>query len=104
PPRPSVITRPDWLRMPSGDDVNRYYPDRAQRMEISGRATLNCTVSAKGTVEGCSVVSEDPADQGFGEAALKLSKLFKMKPMSKDGAPTEGGTVRIPIRFEIPKG
>ena len=36
----------------------------------------------------------------FGDAALKLSKLFKMRPQSKDGAPTNGGVVRIPIRFE----
>jgi protein TonB len=49
------------------------------------------------------VLSEDPADQGFGDAAIKLSKLFKMRPQTKDGAPTNGGTVRIPIRFQIAK-
>jgi protein TonB len=49
----------------------RYYPDRAQRMEVSGKATISCTVTAKGTLESCSVVSENPADMGFGDAALK---------------------------------
>ncbi len=104
PPRPSVLTNPDWSARPSADDVARYYPDRAQRMEVSGRAEISCTVLSTGKLTGCTVVSEDPADQGFGDAALKLSKLFKMRPQTKEGAPTNGGTVRIPIRFQIAKG
>lgn len=103
PPRPSVITNPDWARRPSGDDIARYYPDRAMRMNVEGRATISCSVTAKGTLESCDIVSEDPADQDFGSAALRMSKLFKMKPKTADGAPVEGGTVRIPIRFALPK-
>ncbi|WP_304167839.1 energy transducer TonB [Phenylobacterium aquaticum] len=101
--RPSVITNPDWARRPSGDDISRYYPDRASRMSQDGRATISCSVTAKGTLENCDVVSEDPADFGFGDSALRMSKLFKMKPKTADGAPVEGGTVRIPIRFTLPK-
>ena len=41
---------------------------------------------------------------GFGDAAMKMSKLFKMRPQTKDGQPVDGGTVRIPIRFTLPKG
>ncbi len=103
PPRPSVITNPDWLRKPSNEDMVRYFPDRAQRLEVSGRATISCTVTAKGTLTNCSVVSEDPADYGFGEATLKASKVMKMRPLAKDGAPVEGGTVRIPLRWDVPK-
>jgi protein TonB len=72
-------------------------------MEVEGRATITCTVNARGTLEGCSVVSEEPGDVGFGDAAMKLSKLFKMRPMSRDGQPVDGGTVRIPIVFKLPK-
>jgi protein TonB len=103
PPRPSVIQNPDWLRKPSGEDLARYFPERAARMGVDGRATLSCRVTSKGTLESCSVVSEDPGDQDFGSAAIKLSKLFKMRPMTRDGAPVEGGQVRIPIRFQAPK-
>jgi protein TonB len=45
-----VITNPDWARRPTGEDIARYYPDRAQRMEVEGRATLSCTVNARGTL------------------------------------------------------
>ena len=79
----------------------RYYPERAQRLERSGSVTLQCTVNARGAVDNCSVVSEDPADFGFGDAAIRLSRLFRMKPRTRDGAAVEGGTVRIPIAFRI---
>jgi protein TonB len=104
PPRPSVIQSPDWSRRPNADDLARYFPDRAQRMGVEGKATLSCSVNAKGTLENCSIVSEDPADYGFGEATMKASKLFKMKPKTLDGAPVEGGQVRIPLRWVLPKG
>ena len=72
-------------------------------MGVEGRATISCSVTAKGTLESCSVISEEPADQEFGSAAMRMSKLFKMKPKSLDGAPVDGGTVRIPLRFALPK-
>ena len=104
PPRPSVITSPDWLRKPTGDDIAKYYPERAQRMNVEGRATIHCTVNARGTLESCSVQSEAPDNQDFGSKALQLSKLFKMRPQTKDGAPVDGGQINIPIRFQLPKG
>jgi protein TonB len=99
-----VVTNPDWVRKPTGEDLERYYPERAQRMNVEGRASISCTVNARGTLEGCSVSSEDPSDQGFGDAALRMSKLFKMKPMTRDGAPVDGGKITIPISFRLPKG
>jgi protein TonB len=73
-------------------------------MGINGRAVIECTVQIEGTVTDGVVISEVPPDQGFGEAALKLSPLFRMKPMSRDGQPVRGGKVAIPIAFKVPGG
>ena len=55
-----VITRPTWDRLPTGDDLARYYPERAQRLEVEGRVVMVCRVKATGDLVACEVVSETP--------------------------------------------
>jgi protein TonB len=102
-PRSPVITRPDWLRRPTGRDMARYYPDRAQRRGVEGRAVMACSVTLAGTLAGCRITAETPADGGFGAAALKMSRSFKLRPMTRDGKPVAGGTVHVPIQFALPQ-
>ena len=97
----ATITNPDWLRKPNGDEMAQYYPPRAMDLGKEGKATLKCTVTAKGTVENCMIVSEEPDNLGFGSAAMKLSRLFKMKPKTSDGQAVEGAEVTIPISFKL---
>lgn len=100
PPTPSVITNPQWLERPDARDFARYYPERALERGQEGRVNLACIVAADGRIS-CSVTSEDPSGWGFGEAALRISRHFRMAPATRDGAPTSGGRVNVPIRFNV---
>jgi protein TonB len=99
PPHPTVIANPDWLHKPSGAEVAMYYPERAMMFSAAGRAELACRVSVNGGLFDCRVTHEAPIDYGFGAAALKLSRLFQMRPLTRDGAPVGGARVTIPIEF-----
>jgi TonB family protein len=101
-PLEGQITNPDWLRRPTAEEMENYYPKVAQFLSLDGHATIICDVTAQGTTTNCSVESETPAGMGFGEAAVSLSDFFRMKPMTMDGAPVAGGKVQIPIRFLFP--
>jgi TonB family protein len=68
----------------SAEDIERYYPERAMRMGISGSVELACTLNTQGRLDGCAVTSEAPADQGFGEAAVRLAKLAHGEPRATD--------------------
>ena len=97
---PSVIQRPDWVKKPTGDDLAWAYPERAARLERGGKATIVCGVTTQGALIDCSVISETPPGEGFGAAALKLSKQFQMTPSTD---PEHLSTVTIPIIFTVPE-
>ncbi len=102
--REAVITKPDWATLPNANDMSKYYPEVAGMKGLAGKATIRCAVKADGSLSGCVMESESPGGVGFGNAALRMSVVFKMKPKTRDGAPVEGGTVRIPVVFRPPTG
>ena len=99
--KPPMITNPDWMRRPTGSEVERYFPDRAQRSRVSGRAVIQCGVRVAGTLSDCILVDKSPAGFGFGAAALKMAGSFQMRRQTKDGQPVAGAEVMIPINFNM---
>jgi protein TonB len=95
----STIAGPHWLKQPSPADVVAVYPRSAARLGYNGRVTMSCTVQPDGSLTRCEIASEDPPDQGFADAAIKLSKLYKLA--SPDGSPLPRTTVDVPIRFSL---
>lgn len=103
PPTPSVITNPQWIQRPNGRDYARFYPSRALEREQEGRVRLACIVDAEGRLS-CTVVDEDPSGWGFGNAAIQISRQFRMQPRLENGQPTAGGTYNFSIPFRLDDG
>lgn len=99
-PGPRVIVEPKWVAMPDAAAMARWYPARAQSEGVNGSATLRCTVTGRGTVENCVVLSETPQGFGFGRSAVNLSRYFRMSPRTENGQAVEGAEVTIPLRFD----
>ncbi|MDP1616049.1 MAG: energy transducer TonB [Phenylobacterium sp.] len=102
-PDKRVIGKPQWTQLPSAGAVDDGYPAEARAKGISGaRVVINCVVGAGGTVQDCQVTSEEPAEFGFGQAALALAPHFRLSVWTDQGLPTVGGRITLPIRYELP--
>jgi TonB family protein len=62
-------------------------------------AVIRCVLTEVGGVDGCKVVSEEPQGFGFGDAAVQLSKSFRMKAKTENDKPIAGAEVTIPVAF-----
>lgn len=102
PAGPPTITNPDWVRKPTGEALMHAYPERAIQANVTGSATLSCTVRVNGSLTDCQVVSETPGGYGFGRAATRLSRDFRMSPRTVDGQAVGGARVTVGIRFTLP--
>jgi TonB family protein len=93
-----VIGKAEWAGLPSGEETNAAFG----KLAVAGttRVRLACTVQQGGSVSDCKVVTEDPAGQGVGQAALSLAPHFRLTTWTAEGLPTVGGTINIPLRYE----
>ncbi|MBL8545595.1 MAG: TonB family protein [Hyphomonadaceae bacterium] len=82
---PVTITDPVWVERPRNPE--RFYPREAFMRGIAGQVVLDCDVDVEGRLT-CVVVSEMPAGNGFGEAALRIANAHVMRPATRNGAPT----------------
>lgn len=76
-----------------------YYPEKARVAGIDGEAVLHCARSDHGALRNCTLVSETPAGQGFGEAALAMAARSpenpKLTPEMVRAAPNHDVTIEF---------
>ena len=85
-------------------DWKAYYPQAAMTAAKDGEATVLCEVNADHRLGNCDVISEAPADYGFGQAAVRLSTdVTKLADRDARGAPTAGGWVKLRMSFKVPE-
>jgi TonB family protein len=89
---------PQWRRIPDANDFAAVFPDEMARQGVSGRVVLNCAAEADGQLSACRVVQEAPPAVGFGPAAIKVSRLFRLKTQTCHNS-IKGIVVTIPIDF-----
>lgn len=92
-----LIRPPVYVDTPSAWEVQRYYPARAMDREVEGMAQLSCLVLADGAL-ACVVLMEEPIDFGFGEAALRIVRGYRIDTF----AIAPGNRVNIVPRFMLP--
>lgn len=92
--------RPQWRRLPNRDELDRFYPRGARNRGVEGGALLECTLGVTGRVFNCRVVRETPPGEGFGEAAVALSRYFRITPRREKGKAVET-RMRIPYTMTL---
>jgi protein TonB len=76
------------------------YPPIALRSGVEGTVYLELFVDKDGLVRNITVLREDPAGRGFGEAAAKAFRGLRGVPAQANGDPV-AVRYRYPVRFSI---
>ncbi|HEY1071334.1 TonB family protein [Brevundimonas sp.] len=63
----------------------------------AGYATIECAVASDGRATNCRVLSESPAGQGFGAAALDIVQRGRLSARTVEGAEGAKFVVRVPF-------
>lgn len=99
----SPLRRPQWLAVPDEGDMARLFPAEARARGISEvRATAECVVQDDGHLGECDVHDVTPQGLGVEQAASKVAELFAVSPWLREGGPSAGRTVRLPLLLVDP--
>ena len=91
---------PQWLHVPTIEQVWLSRPGLAQAFSIPGSAHLTCTVIAQGGLSACRVTHESPTGLGFGGAAMTLTGFYSLD-LTAPKAPAIGQTVSFDVGFDV---
>jgi hypothetical protein len=98
---PDTTGWPDWAeKAPVQSDYLRVYPKKAKELGAASSVRLACTIKRNRRLD-CVTQWEQHPGEGFGEAALKVSKLYVVKKsIEPDMQP--GKIVIVPMEFRLP--
>lgn len=105
---PAMIQPADWIYKPRPFAIFAFLPHKFIKLGIAGQVVLKCKVLPTSAVSDCSVVSDieppgtEPAGV-LGDAALKASALFKIRPRTVNGTLSDYAWVLIPISINLGK-
>lgn len=102
PARPLILwATSNWAQIPTGDQMAEAYPEAARAGNLEGHTKIRCAVEKDGRLTDCVIVEETPSSNGFGRAAIAVSRFFRLHPTLGEGQPVEGGTVFLPISWRL---
>jgi|SRR5579883_1599081 len=78
-----------------------HYPAAARAAGVEGSAILACDRDAHLALKACKLVSETPAGQGFGQAALDLAALSPPNPKLDLADPARHPPITLTVRFTL---
>ncbi len=86
------------------DPVLAYYPAAAKAAGVEGQAVIHCKRDDHLALVGCTLISEDPAGQGFGAAALAMAAKSPPNPklLLKDAASQPAADMTIHFTLRAP--
>jgi TonB family protein len=88
-----------WVKTPSAHLDESRWPVRALRLERDGVAVLKCAYDELGVLKDCRILRDSDPSIGFGAAALRMVRRFKLKPTLSDGSPLKPGEITFPVPF-----
>ncbi len=94
---------PDWVRLPDPDRTAALYPVAARSAGVTtGMGKVDCRIGETGALGACALVEEQPIGLGFGQAALTVAPEMRANLWTREGGPTVGTHVIVPLRFDAP--
>ncbi|WP_375271614.1 hypothetical protein [Sphingomonas sp.] len=92
------LARARWLRMPTNSEMKPYWPPAAVAAKLSGKAILECVVPRVGPPTRCRALAETPVGSGFGQAAVTMSPVFRIVPVTR-ARRVEDMPIIVPVIF-----
>lgn len=97
-----LIAKTDWLTFPDMEDFTSVISPAARAAKVyKARVVMLCKVVAEGALGDCKVQAEEPAGLGYGASAVALAPRFRVAVWTSEGLPVVGGSIRVPLRFDL---